>query len=301
MKTPLERSASLSRMLGLDVYIKWESEQVTGSFKVRGALNKMRSLSAAEKKNGVVSASTGNHGAGLAHACALEGVDLTLCLPESAASRKVERLRKTGAAIVMHGSSCEQAELHARAMAGREGRIYISPYNDPELISGQGTVGLEIVEELPGAEDIIVPVGGGGLVAGIAGCVKSAAQSGAVRVWGVEPRNSRFMAASMEAGRIVQIDEKETLADAVAGGIEPGSITFDLCRRLVDGFVDVEERDIASAMAMLFDQHGKMVEGAGALALAALMKEKQLFQGRSVVLVVSGGNISPEAFREATA
>ena len=300
-RTPLERSAPLSGMLGCDVFIKWESEQVTGSFKARGALNKIQSLSAAEKKKGVVSASTGNHGAGLAHACGLEGVDLTLCLPQSAAAQKVERLRKTGAVIVMHGSSCEQAELHARAMAGREGRIYVSPYNDPEVISGQAAVGLEIVEQLPGVQDIIVPVGGGGLIAGIAGSVKSAAQSGAVKVWGVEPRVSRFMAASLEAGKIVQIDEKETLADAVAGGIEPGSITFDFCRRHVDGFIDVEERDIASAMALLFREHGKMVEGAGALALAGLMKEKERFQGRKVVLVVSGQNISPEAFREATA
>ncbi|MFH1437490.1 MAG: pyridoxal-phosphate dependent enzyme [Pseudomonadota bacterium] len=302
-RTPLERSAPLGRMLGCDVYIKWESEQVTGSFKARGALNRVRTLTAGERNKGVVSASTGNHGAGLAHACGLEGVELTLCLPLSARRRKVERLRTAGAAIVMHGSSCEQAELHARAMAGREGRVYVSPYNDRDVIRGQATVGLEILEQLPGAEDIIVPVGGGGLIAGIAGFVKSAAESRGTRVWGVEPQNSRFMAASVEAGKIVRIDEKETLADAVAGGIEPGSITFDLCRRHVDGFVHVEERDIASAMALLFDEHGKMVEGAGALALAALMKEKdkQRFRGRKVVLVVSGGNIPPEAFRESTA
>lgn len=293
-KTPLEYSAALSELTGSCVYLKWENEQLTGSFKFRGALNKLRTLSAEEKGRGVVSASTGNHGLGLSLAAKMEGVKLTLILPFSVSPEKKRRLEGQGAKIVEFKGSCEKAELEARRLAAETGRVYISPYNDEQIVFGQGTIGLEIQRDLPSVEDVVVPVGGGGLVSGIAGYIKAVSKE--VRVFGVEPTNSSFMAASLQAGRIVEIEEKETIADAVAGGIEPGSITFPFCRDFLDGIIVVEEPQIIQAMSLLYERHQKPVEGAGALPLAGLMKESRSFQNKNVVLVVSGGNISGDAF-----
>ncbi len=295
VETPLEHSAALSRLTGAEVYLKWENRQVTGSFKFRGALNKIRSLSAEEKQRGAVTASTGNHGLAASLAARMEGLDLTLVLPASAAAEKPRRLAETGTAILEIGETCEQAEIAARRLARDTGRVYISPYNDEEVIAGQGTIGVEIARRLPRADSVLVPVGGGGLVCGIASFLKSPRKS--IEVLGVEPGTSAFMAASLAAGRIVEIDEGETIADAVAGGLEPGSITFTLCRELLDGIVTVGEPTIHEAMGLLFEGHGQLVEGAGALALAAILEAKPRFHGRTLVLVVSGGNISPDIFR----
>ncbi len=289
-RTPLEPSPALSELTGAKVYLKWENEQLTGSFKLRGALNKLRALSPGEKRRGVVSASTGNHGLGLSLAAREEGVGLRLVLPATISPSKRSRLREFGADIIDYGESCEKAETYARQLAAESGRIYVSPYNDEDIIFGQGTIGLEIWEDFPGLQDVLIPVGGGGLAAGIAGYLKTL--SAKIRPFGVEPRHSAFMAASIEAGRIVEVKEQETIADAVAGGIEPGSITFPLCRELLDGIILVEEEVIRKALALLKETHHKTVEGAGALSLAALMKEREKFSGRYVVLIVSGGNVS---------
>jgi threonine dehydratase len=296
-RTPLEFSPALSSLTGVKVYIKWESEQRTGSFKFRGALNKVRSLSPEEKRRGVVSASTGNHGLGVSLAAEMEGVGLTLVLPQNAAAAKRERLEKGRAEIIIHGESCEKAEVWARQLAGETGRTFISPYNDEGIIAGQGTIGLEILDDLPGVEAALVPVGGGGLIAGIARCFKGAGR--AVEVYGVEPSHSAVMAASLAAGDIVEITEEETIADAVAGGLEPGCITFSLCRELLNGIILVEESLIKRAMSLLLEHHHKMVEGAGALSLAGLIKDRARLAGRKVALVASGGNISPEVFEKA--
>lgn len=293
--TPLEYSPLLSLAFGPHVYFKWECAQVTGSFKFRGALNKLRTLSSARKRRGVVSASTGNHGLGVSRAARIEGVDLVLYLPENAAPDKIAKLKKAGAVLRFFGTSCEKTESYARRDAESSSRIFISPYNDLEIIHGQGTVGLEILDQLPGVEDVLVPVGGGGLIAGIAGYLKSRAPG--VRVLGVEPAHSAFMKASLKAGRLVEIEEKPTLADAVAGGIEPGSVTFPLCRRYVDEILTVSEKGLTAAMRLIHEVHGKVVEGAGALALAAMMKYRARFRGRRVVLIASGGNISPGRFQ----
>jgi len=254
-------------------------------------LAKVRSLSEAEREGGLISASTGNHGLGITHASRLEGLDLILYLPRSAAPEKIHKLRQAGADIRFRGASCERAEMTARRDAGVLGRTYVSPYNDPEVIAGQGTIGLEILEDLPDLTDLLVPVGGGGLIAGIAGFVKSRAPR--VRVIGVEPAASAFMKASLAAGRLVAIREGRTLADAVAGGIEPGSMTFPLIRRFVDGILSVGERFLIQAVRLLHELHGEVVEPAGALPLAALLKFAPRFAGRKVVLVASGGNIAP--------
>jgi threonine dehydratase len=295
VETPLELSPALSRLSGAEVHLKWESLQVTGSFKFRGALNKVRALSPGEKKRGAVTASTGNHGLASSLAARLEGLELTLVLPAGVSDEKRRRLVETGTEILEIGETCEQAEAAARSLARDTGRVYISPYNDEEVIAGQGTIGVEVAARLPETATVLVPVGGGGLVCGIAAFLKRALP--AAEVIGVEPGTSAFMTASLAAGRIVGIEEKPTVADAVAGGLEPGSITFPLCRDVVDGIITVGEEAIREAMDLIFEAHGRMVEGAGALPLAALLSTGVRFSGRTAVLIVSGGNVSPAFFR----
>ncbi|MGZ7064796.1 MAG: pyridoxal-phosphate dependent enzyme [Candidatus Aminicenantales bacterium] len=294
--TPVEFSRPLSEMTGARVFIKWECEQFTGSFKLRGALNKLRSLTPAEKAAGVVSASTGNHGLAMSRASNLEKVALKLFLPVTASEVKRRKIEELGVAVESYGTDCGKTEVHAREEAARTGRGFVSPYNDWDIVFGAGTVGLEIARDVPDVDDVIVPVGGGGLIAGIAAALR--AFRPAARTVGVEPEASAFMAASVASGRLVDIAERETIADAVAGGIEPGSITFPLYRELVDRTLMVAEAEIANAMALVFRAHGKIIEGAGALPLAGLLGSAGAFQGRRVVLVVSGKNISPDRFRE---
>lgn len=298
-KTPLEFSAPLSRETGARVLVKWECDQITGSFKLRGALHKLRSLSAEDRARGVISASTGNHGLAIGHAARLERVALMLYLPATVSEAKKKKIEAMGVELEIRGSSCERTEAFARESAARTGRVFVSPYNDLDIVRGAGTVGLEIAEDAGEFDDVLVPVGGGGLVAGIAGYLKVVRP--ATRVVGVEPGTSDFMAASVRAGCLVDIEEGPTAADAVAGGIEPGSVTFPLCRELVDVFVAVPETLIARAMALIFEHHGKLVEGAGALPLAALLHSPALWRGRTVVVVASGGNVSPERFTEIVA
>lgn len=298
VRTPVEFSSALSERTGARAFIKWECDQTTGSFKFRGALNKLRSLTPEERARGVVSASTGNHGLAISRAAKLEGVALKLFLPETAAEVKKKKLEALGVDIAYFGSDCGRTEIHARDEAGRTGRVFVSPYNDLDIIRGAGTVGLEALEELPGLDDILVPVGGGGLITGIAAFLR--AEKPTARTVGVEPITSAFMAASVAAGRLVEIDETETIADAVAGGIEPGSITFPLYRDLVARTLLVSEAAIAEAMALIHERHGRMVEGAGALAAAGLLSFPEGFRGRAVLLVASGQNIDPDRFRTVT-
>ncbi len=294
-RTSLEGSEDLSRRTGAKIHFKWENEQITGSFKFRGALNKLRSLAPRERKAGVVSASTGNHGLAIGHASGLEGVDLILFLPQTVAEVKRKKIEALGVNLRFFGDDCEKTEVHARGVAEKSGRIYISPYNDIDIAAGQGTVGVEVLEDLPDVQDIVVPVGGGGLIAGIGALAKSV--NPGIRIVGVEPATSAFMKASIEAGKLIAFPEKPTFADALAGGIEAGSITFPLCQQYVDDWIAVDERAIAEAMATIHDAHVKIVEGAGAVALAGVISNRGRFAGRNVVCIVSGGNISQERFR----
>jgi len=230
VRTPLERSGPLSRELGADVYIKWECDQTTGSFKLRGALNKLRSLGEDERRRGIVSASTGNHGLAISHAAKLEGVGLKLFLPETVAEVKKKRIEGLGVDVEVRGASCDKAEMLAREFAARNGRIFVSPYNDWDIVFGPARSGSSSRPAWPGSTT--------------SSCRSAAAahrrhrrvpegRPSDARVVGVEPETSAFMAASIAAGRLVDIEERETIADAVAGGIEPGAITFPLCRELV--------------------------------------------------------------------
>ncbi len=295
-RTPVEYSEPLSRETGANVHFKWECDQTTGSFKLRGALNKLRTLSPEDRAKGVVSASTGNHGLAISHASRLEGIGLKLFLPETVAEIKRKRIEAMGVDVEVRGASCDRSEAIAREFAARTGRVFVSPYNDWDIVCGAGTVGLELDADLARFDEVLVPVGGGGLIAGIAAFLKAVRPG--VRVVGVEPETSAFMAASLAAGRLVEIEERETIADAVAGGIEPGAITFPLCRDLVDGIAVVPERAIARALALVHERHDRMIEGAGALPLAALLHAPRRWEGRTVVAIVSGGNIAPERFQK---
>jgi threonine dehydratase len=288
--TGLEFSEPFSRLTGARVYLKWENDQVTGSFKVRGALNRLRTLSLEQKAKGLVTASTGNHGLATAYAGRLEGQRVEVYVPASASEAKLRKLGSAGVSLHRIDAPCDKVESLARRAAEQSGRFFISPYNDWEVIYGQGTVGREISEQLPEAEDVLVPVGGGGLAAGLAGYLKSGEFG--PRVMGVEPEGSAFMAASLKAGRLVKIAEKKTVAEAVAGGIEQGSVTFPLCGRYLDRILTVKERILIKAWRELQRLCGRPVEGAGALALAAVWQYGRLFRGRKTVLVVSGGNVA---------
>jgi threonine dehydratase len=297
-RTPVEYSAALSQEIGAEVHAKWECDQTTGSFKLRGALNKLRSLAPAERARGIVSASTGNHGLAISHAARLEGVGLKLFLPETVAEVKRRRIGALGVDVEVRGASCDRAEAIARDFAGRTGRVFVSPYNDWDIVFGAGTVGLELDSDLARFDDVFVPVGGGGLISGIAAYLKAVRPG--VRVIGVEPETSAFMAASLDAGRLVEIEERPTVADAVTGAIEPGAITFPLCRDYVDAIEVVPEEAIIRAMVAVHAAHGRVIEGAAALPFAALLLAAGRRSGRSAVAVASGANIAPDRFRTAT-
>lgn len=294
-RTPLLRALSLSGAAGAEVWLKLESLQYTGSFKLRGALNKVLALSPAERARGVVTASTGNHGAAVAYALAQVGVVGTVYVPETADPDKVRKVRALGARVEVHGIDSAEAETHARAIAARDGRVFVSPYNDPDVVAGQGTVGLEIAEELPEPDAVVVAVGGGGLAAGIAGYLD--AVSPGTRVIGCSPRNSAVMAESVRRGEIVELESLPTLSDGTAGGVEPGAITFEWCRDLVDEWDLVSEEEIAAAMrSVLADEH-LAIEGSAGVAVATALRMGRRWTGGRVVAVICGGNVSLETLR----
>lgn len=296
LRTPVLRSRPLSRLTGAEVYLKLESEQVTGSFKARGALNTVLALSEEERARGVVTASTGNHAQGVARALELTGVEGTIWLPEEPAASKVEVLREYGVPLEFHGRDCLETETRAKRVAREEGAVWISPYDDRRVIGGQGTAGLELAEQVDGLDAVFVPVGGGGLISGVAGWLKHVDAS--VTVVGCQPERSPEMARSVEAGRIVEPEESaETLSDGTAGGVEPEAVTFELCRELVDEWALVPEPAIADAMRFMVERHHKLVEGAGALPVAAARERGESLEGTSVALVVSGGNVSAETLK----
>lgn len=277
------------------MYLKLENFQHTGSFKVRGALNKLGSLSPEERERGVVAASSGNHGAAVAFGSNALGMESTVFVPEDASPTKVAAIRRLGAEVRFHGTDAAVAEAHARESALRSGQVYLSPYNDPRVIGGQGTVAAEILRQLGRVDDVFVPVGGGGLVSGIAGYLK-ATGSGA-RVTGCQPENSAVMAGSVRRGRIVDTESRPTLSDGTAGGVEPGARTFGLCRELVDGWVLVSEEGIRAAMRLFMETHHMMIEGAAGVAVAAFLESAERLRGKNVVLVVCGANIDLETLR----
>jgi threonine dehydratase len=290
--TPLRPFGAFSDELGAQVLVKCEHEQRTGSFKARGSMAKILTLTDEQRDRGVVTASTGNHGLGVGNALATLGGRGIVYLPENASPSKVAALRRFGLEIRAEGTDSGVLEPKARAYAAEHDLTYVPPYNDPDVIAGQGTVGVEILEQLAGEklDAVVVAVGGGGLVSGIASVLKRHLPD--VRVYGASPVRDAAMAASVEAGEIVLVDGQDTLSDGTAGSVEPGSITFGLCRQLVDDWVLVSEDAISAALRMVIDTEHQLIEGSAAMAFAAARARRTELEGQRVAIVSCGGNIS---------
>lgn len=298
-RTPLERSAALSDEVGVDVWLKLECLQLTGSFKLRGALNRLLMLSAVERERGVLTCSAGNHGLGLAEAARVTGTAATVVVPGDASSAKVAALRRTGVELLIVGADYDEAEARAPAIARERGLAFVSPYNDPAVVAGAGTAALDVLRELPEVGTIVVPVGGGGLAAGIG--VVARAVNPALWVVGAQSTAWPAMHAALGAGRLGSVGGRPSLADGLAGNVETGSITFPLIQRGLDEIVLVEETAIAAAMAAFLDLHRLVVEGSGAVGLAALRANRRLAVRGPVVLIVSGGNVAADVLMRAVA
>ncbi|CNL25737.1 TPA: threonine/serine dehydratase [Yersinia enterocolitica] len=287
--TPLEYSPLLSQHSGCEIYLKCEHLQHTGSFKFRGASNKLRLLTDEQRQRGVITASTGNHGQAMALAGKLAGVKAIIYAPEQAAAIKLEAIRALGGEVELIPGDALNAELAADSAAQQQGKIYISPYNDRQIIAGQGTCGMEMVEQQPDLDAVFVAVGGGGLISGIATVLKKLSDK--TQIIGCWPANATSMYTSLENGKIQEVAEQETLSDGTAGGVEPGAITFALCQQLIDQKVLVSEQEIKDAMRLIAHTDRWMIEGAAGVALAAALKQAPLWQGKKVAVVLCGKNI----------
>ena len=269
------------------IYLKTEDLQNTGSFKVRGAYIKIASLSAKEREAGVIASSAGNHAQGVALAARAFGVPATIVMPAGAPLSKVMATRELGANVVLYGKVYDDAYEHARLLQQQTGATFIHPFDDPMVIAGQGTIGLEIMDDLPDVNTIVVPIGGGGLASGVAAAVKMLHPN--VRIVGVQASGAAGMKASLDAGHVVSLENAKTIADGIAVK-QPGALTFELCRQYVDEVVTVDDDEIAQAILFLMER-GKMVaEGAGAAPVAAIINRKFDVSGK-VAAVISGGNI----------
>jgi len=295
-KTALEHSPYLSEKLNAHVYLKLECMQHTGSFKYRGALNKFLSLSPDDRRSPIITASSGNHGAAVAAVLHKFGGKGIVFLPENASPAKVDTLRQHGVALEFFGTDCVMSETLAKKTARQNRQVFVSPYNDPQIIGGQGTIAIELLEQLNRMDAILVPVGGGGLISGIAGYLKFVDPN--IQMIGCQPENSAVMYASIQAGKIVEMTSMPTIADGTAGGIEPHAITFDICREMVDDYIRVSEKDLRSAIRDMIEHHQILIEGAAALSIASLLKEKKRFHGQQVVSIVSGNRITMSLLKE---
>jgi threonine dehydratase len=290
VRTPLLRSETLSQAVGASVHLKLENLQETGSFKLRGATNKMLSLRPEQRDRGVIAVSTGNHGRAVAYVARQLDVRAVVCIPEGTASNKVQAIERLGAEIVVSGGTYDEAEEGASRLARNRGLTMIHPCDDPFVIAGQGTVGLEILGDLPEMDTAVVPVGGGGLVSGIGLAVKE--EKTTRRLIGVSMDRAPVMYHSLKAGKPVTMEEEETIADALVGGIgTDNQYTFRLAQKLVDDSVLVSEEEIAEAMLFALQEHHLVVEGGGAVGIAALLSHKVQATGGHVAVVVSGGNV----------
>lgn len=285
--TPLDKSVTFSNMAGYDVYLKMENLQKTGSFKIRGAYNKIRSLTSRENAQGVIAASAGNHAQGVAYAARMAKTKATIVMPEVAPLAKIMATRGYGAEVVLSGTVYDDAFRKAQELEKDNGQTFIHAFNDAQVIAGQGTVGLEILEELEDVSTIVVPIGGGGLIAGVALAVKELAPH--VKVYGVQAQGAPAMYMSKHARVLKSTPDATTIADGIAVKV-PGDLTFPIIDNYVDDIVIVDDEAIANTILMLLERSKLMVEGAGAVALAAILNHKIPAKGK-VVSVVSGGNI----------
>ena len=295
-ETPFEQSIAFSRVSGARVFFKLENLQHTGSFKVRGAANKIVSLDDDTRQRGLVAASTGNHGAAVAFTLGKLGLPGVVFVPEEASAAKVESIRVAGAEVRVHGQDPLDTEKHARHWAAEQRMTYVSPYNDVQVVAGQGTIGLEMDRQLDEPLDaVFVAVGGGGLIAGVAAALRISQPD--VRIIACSPQNSAVLAESIRAGRIMDLASTSTLSDATAGGLETGAITFELCRELVDEHICVTESEIAAAMRRFIGTQHMLIEGAAGVAIAGFERACQRFAGANVAVIICGANLSLDALR----
>jgi len=294
-RTPVVRVQELEESGGSRIFLKLENLQVTGSFKIRGAANRMLALTPEERARGVVACSSGNHGRAVAQVAGRRGIPAAICVPNWVDPVKREGMERAGARVILSGESYDEAEARAVAMAEREGRVIVQPFDDPWIVAGQGTLGLELLEEVPKLHTVLVPLSGGGLAGGIAYAVKERRPE--VRVVGVSAAKARVMYESLKAGHPVSMPEEETLAEALSGGIGLANrYTLPLIRELVDEHVLVDEDGIREAMLYALGSLHLLVEGGGAVALAAVLGKKCHLAAegddQGVAVVVSGGNVS---------
>jgi len=286
-RTPLVPAFSLSGQNGAEYRMKLETLQSTGAFKIRGATCKLDSLSADERTRGVVAISSGNHGRGIAYAAKRLGVRAVICMGSLVPRNKVDAIEALGAEVRIIGDSQDDAEVEAQRLMAEEGLVEAHPFDDPFIIAGQGTIGLELMEDWPELDTVLVPLSGGGLIAGIAIAIKAA--SPGARIVGVSMERGAAMIESLRAGKPTQVEELATLADALGGGIGVHNrLTFDLVRELVDETVTVTEAEIAEGMRHLLWREQLVVEGAGAVGVAAILAGKITAPGKHVAVVISG-------------
>ena len=287
--TPLERSRSFSEMSGADLHLKLENFQRTGAFKIRGAMNRIQTLSDAEREAGVVTASAGNHAQGVALAASRAGVDATVVMPKFAPVSKVKATRGYGASVRLEGVDYDEAQAYAHRLEREEGRTYVHAFDDPVVMAGQGTLGLEIVDDCPELDTVVVPIGGGGLISGVAVAIKE--QLPDVRVVGVQAEGAASAAKSLEAGEVTEIDSVDTIADGIATR-SVGDRTLEVMEEYVDEVVTVDDREIALALTLLLERAKTLVEGAGAVALAAVLSDAFEYEDdETIVAALCGGNI----------
>jgi threonine dehydratase len=289
-RTPCAKSDHFFQVAGISaLYVKLENLQRTGSFKERGALNKMLTLSPEERARGLIAASAGNHAQGVAYHAGRLGLNATIVMPERTPLIKVMATRDYGAKVLLHGNSFDDAYAEAVRIQEAENRVFVHPFNDPKIIAGQGTIGLELLEQNPYLEMVIVPVGGGGLISGVACALKEL--NPRIRIVGVQTAAMPSMKIAVEKGQLVVLDPANTLADGIAVK-RPGDLTFQMVQKYVDEIVTVDEEEIANAILLLLERDKTVVEGAGAVPLAALINGKiPSARGRKVAIVLSGGNI----------
>lgn len=288
LRTPCVESRTLSQLTGCQVFLKFENLQYTASFKERGACNKLAQLTPEESARGVIAMSAGNHAQGVAYHAQRLGLRAVIVMPRFTPGVKIERTRGFGAEVVLHGDTLDEARAHARHLAEQQGLVFVHPYDDEAIAAGQGTVGLEMLADVPGLDTLVVAVGGGGLIGGIATAAK--ALKPGIEVIGVQTERFPAMVNAIKGTRHPQ--GSSTIAEGIAVGT-PGEINLPLVRERVDDLLLVDEGDIEQAIVMLLEIEKTLVEGAGAAGLAALLKHPKRFAGRRVGLVLSGGNIDP--------
>ena len=293
VETPVARSAWLSALSGAEVYLKLENLQETGAFKLRGATHKLLSLTPAQAARGVLAASSGgNHALAVAATGGKLGIATEVFVPAAIDPVRRAKIEAFGARVRLVDGDSLLAEQTARREAERSGREYASPYNDPAVIAGQGTIAVELLRQLPGLDAVFVAVGGGGLIGGIGAHLKVA--SPGTEVIGCWPRNSRALYECIRAGRIIEVEEQPTLSVSTAGGVEEGSVTLSLCTEVIGRSVFVSEEEILDSLRRLYREDGQLVEGAAAVAVAGFRQVAHDYQGRTVALLICGGNVSAQ-------